>query len=137
MKQYTITIDGDRIYCEDGLGHMSVAICDPHDTFDEALGASIAIKRCRDIQPGDSVILMSNHYVFGMWDVRIRYMLYYYDQERHAFPKGYIGEVVTDHSEVRKNAHYIYDGDVDDYAFLIDKATRKIVLVPKTEMIHA
>lgn len=137
MKQYTITVDGDRIYCEDGLGHMSVAICDPHDTFDEALGASIAITRCMDIQPGDSVILMSNHYVSGMWIDRIRYMLYYYDQERHAFPKGYIDRVVSDPSEVRKNAHYIYDGDVDDYALLIDKATRKIVLVPKTEMIHA
>lgn len=137
MKQYTITVDGDRIYCDDGLGHMSVAICDPHDTFDEALGASIAITRCRDIQPGDPVILMSNHYVSGMWIDHIRYMLYYYDQERHAFPDGYIDRVVTDPSEVRKNAHYIYDGDVDDYALLIDKATRKIVLVPKTEMIHA
>lgn len=137
MKQYTITVDGDRIYCEDGLGHMSVAICDPHDTFDEALGASIAIKRCRDIQPGDSVVPMSNHYVFGMWIDRMRYMLFYYDQERHAFPKGYIDRVVTDPSEVRKNAHYIYDGDVDDFALLIDKATRKIVLVPRTEMIHA
>ena len=137
MKQYTITIDGNRIFCEDGLGHMSVAICGPHDTFDEALGASIAITRCRDIQPGESVILMSRRHVHGMWDDHIRYMLFFYDQERHAFPEGYIDRVITDPSEVRKNAHYIYDGDVDDYALLIDKATHKIVLVPKTDMIHA
>lgn len=137
MKLYTITIDGNRIFCEDGLWHKSVAICDPHDTFDEGKGAMIAIKRCKVIEPGDSVILPSRNCAVGMWNSHIRYMLHFYDRLRHAFPDGYIDRVVTDPSEVRKNAHYIYDGDVDDYALLIDKATRKIVLAEKIVMIHA
>ena len=138
MKELTIDINAERrrVTCYDGYGHVGVARCHPDDRFDEYTGIMLAVKRCREAENGDNVLIRD----FELENGKFALDAVKYYASKGWFPASYLArlDLSPKGGDPCEERHYIYDGQIyNDLAVIVDKKSGLVRLCDPADMIVA